>query len=332
MATPDIRPNGDGEGNLGTTAYKWLKGWFGTVHTTSVTDGSNTATVANVKDAVDKKHTQGTDTGSTSNTFAVGDGADSTKTITANNADANKPALRYNHTGNEWEYSNDGTTFAAIGSGGGAGTDEKIKVSADDTTAGYLNGKLVAGAGITLTEGSGGGDETLTVKAIATLEDPRRAGSFDLPTANAAPLDVVAGTYTRTFLHRFDDTTEEFVLSDSIVPATLNTAGTVTFRARGRAITAAASRYIQLRFSHLAVSDSDPEDGAFTTENSGDLTTDATQGDHDIFEWTETVANLGWAAGDRVNYKVSRIAPSGTNLTGDWGLAAFTIVYPVIGA
>jgi hypothetical protein len=39
---------------------------------------------------------------------------------------------------------------------------EKAKVSANDTTPGYLNGKLVAGTGVTLTEGADGGDETLT--------------------------------------------------------------------------------------------------------------------------------------------------------------------------
>lgn len=161
------------------------------------------------------------------------------------------------------------------------------------------------------------------------FEDTRRAGSFDYPTSNPAPLDVVAGTYTRTYLQRFDDTTEEFILSDSIAPVNLDTGGTVTFRAHGQAITAAADRYIQLRFSHLAISDSDPRDAAFTTEDSGDLLTDSTSGDEDVFEWTETVSNLGWAAKDRINYKVSRIAPSGTNLTGDWGLASFTIVYPV---
>ena len=43
-----------------------------------------------------------------------------------------------------------------------ADTNDKVGVSADDTTPGYLNGKLVAGANISLTEGSGGGDETLT--------------------------------------------------------------------------------------------------------------------------------------------------------------------------
>ena len=43
-----------------------------------------------------------------------------------------------------------------------------VKISADDTTPDFLNGKLVAGSGISLTEGSGGGDETLTVANTAT--------------------------------------------------------------------------------------------------------------------------------------------------------------------
>lgn len=43
--------------------------------------------------------------------------------------------------------------------------DEKAKVSSNDTTAGYLNGKLVAGTGVTLTENNNGGNETLTIAA-----------------------------------------------------------------------------------------------------------------------------------------------------------------------
>jgi hypothetical protein len=45
----------------------------------------------------------------------------------------------------------------------GAGVDEKTKVSNNDTTAGYLNGKLVAGTNIGLTEINNGGDETLSI-------------------------------------------------------------------------------------------------------------------------------------------------------------------------
>jgi len=48
---------------------------------------------------------------------------------------------------------------------GGGGVDEKVKISNNDNTPGYLNGKLVSGANITLTEGNDGGDEILTVAA-----------------------------------------------------------------------------------------------------------------------------------------------------------------------
>ena len=46
-----------------------------------------------------------------------------------------------------------------------------VKISSDDTTPDFLNGKLVAGTGISLTEGSGGGDETLTVANTATTRE-----------------------------------------------------------------------------------------------------------------------------------------------------------------
>lgn len=45
----------------------------------------------------------------------------------------------------------------------GIDTDEKAKVSSNDTTAGYLNGKLVAGSGIAFTENNNGSNETLSI-------------------------------------------------------------------------------------------------------------------------------------------------------------------------
>lgn len=60
-----------------------------------------------------------------------------------------------------------------------------VKVSSNDTTAGYLNGKLVAGTNITLTEGTDGGNETLSigVSAVFTL----------LPTAYTLPASPTLG-------------------------------------------------------------------------------------------------------------------------------------------
>lgn len=65
----------------------------------------------------------------------------------------NGQGLAYNSTSKQFEPA----TFAG-------GSDELAKVSANDTTAGYLNGKLVAGDNITLTEQNDGGNETLEVK------------------------------------------------------------------------------------------------------------------------------------------------------------------------
>jgi len=42
----------------------------------------------------------------------------------------------------------------------------KTKVSSNDTTSGYLNGKLVAGSNVSFTENNDGGNETLTIAAI----------------------------------------------------------------------------------------------------------------------------------------------------------------------
>jgi len=44
-------------------------------------------------------------------------------------------------------------------------TDVKVSVSSNDTTPGFLNGKLVAGEAVTLTENNNGGNETLTIAA-----------------------------------------------------------------------------------------------------------------------------------------------------------------------
>ncbi len=54
-----------------------------------------------------------------------------------------------------------GVKWAAASSG----TDVLVKVSSNDTTAGYLNGKLVAGSGVTLTENNDGANETFTIAA-----------------------------------------------------------------------------------------------------------------------------------------------------------------------
>ena len=72
--------------------------------------------------------------------------------------------LFYNSTDNQMKFYN-GTDWVALS----ADTDVKTKVSANDTTAGYLNGKLTAGANISLTENTDGGNETLAIAVTGSL-------------------------------------------------------------------------------------------------------------------------------------------------------------------
>ena len=58
--------------------------------------------------------------GTRENSFSIGDGVDSDKKVEAAIPGANKPALRFNHTTAKWEYSNNGSDYSEMGSGGSA--------------------------------------------------------------------------------------------------------------------------------------------------------------------------------------------------------------------
>ncbi len=154
------------------------------------------------------------------------------------------------------------------------------------------------------------------------------AGAWDYPPANPAPLDTDdaggSGTIKR---HLFDDTTEEFIVNQFVLPSTLNS-GTVTFEAYGYAVTAAASKNIKIEFNHSAKTGGETWSATYASITSGNLATDSTQDQLDRFTFTETIANLGWTANDQVRIKLSRIAPSVNTLVGDWGLTHFRILLP----
>jgi hypothetical protein len=75
-------------------------------------------------------------------------------------SDLDEGDLFYNSTSNVVKFYN-GSAWVAIS----ADTDALVKVSSNDTTAGFLNGKLVAGTAITFVENNNGGNETLTINA-----------------------------------------------------------------------------------------------------------------------------------------------------------------------
>lgn len=78
------------------------------------------------------------------------------------------------------------TDWIAVGGTGGG--DEKVKVSADDTTTSYLLSKLDAGTGIQLTELNPGANEQVRVTATTTLDQAYDNGRTI--TADAGPVEI----------------------------------------------------------------------------------------------------------------------------------------------
>ena len=54
MATPNLAPRGNEEGNIGTSTLNWLKGWFKNLFVSgNITDGTNNVTVSEIRNQID---------------------------------------------------------------------------------------------------------------------------------------------------------------------------------------------------------------------------------------------------------------------------------------
>lgn len=151
------------------------------------------------------------------------------------------------------------------------------------------------------------------------------AGTFDIPLVNGADTDTIAGTNGTVNVQRLDDTTEEFMQQEFTVPSDADTAATVSIIVQGFAETAAADKAIALKFYHSANGTTWDEAYASIFD---EWTISSTQDAMDILTLTETLANLGWAAGDLVRIKLSRVAPEGNNLVGDYLVRSVSVVIP----
>jgi len=161
-------------------------------------------------------------------------------------------------------------------------------------------------------------------------------GAADLQAleTNFAPLEKLTGANVKTMVRAFDDTTEEYANGKLQVPGDVDTSGTVTFRAYVMAKTAAGTpNNVLLTFGHLALNNSEDFDPAspYTEKDSALIDVSTTAGaQDDVIEatWTETVANLAWAANDMVLFRISRDPAATSDLTGDMYLFSFTVEIP----
>lgn len=74
--------------------------------------------------------------------------------------------------------------------GGGGGANDKVKVSANDTTEDYLFEKILAGAGITIVEENDGADENIRINAAAGTGSATKVEYITISPAQASAKQV----------------------------------------------------------------------------------------------------------------------------------------------
>jgi len=109
------------------------------------------------------------------NELRLGDGTDTNKVIEANTSSADKPSLRYDVTSSAWQFSNNGTDYAAMGSGGGLGVNH---VSNPDFELNATDWNLFADGAVSAPVDGTGGAATITFTRTTTASEVLRgAGS-----------------------------------------------------------------------------------------------------------------------------------------------------------
>ena len=125
------------------------------------------------------------------------------KTIYANNGDATKPGVRYNETLNQWEFSNNGSTWTALGAGGANTLDDLTDVTIGsgpydesilyyDTQLGYWTDMKYAYS-LTFTSSSLSGGN-LTVNHSFNLQYPGTVTVIDNNNVKIIPDSITYGS------------------------------------------------------------------------------------------------------------------------------------------
>lgn len=189
--------------------------------------------------------------------------------------------------------------------GGGPDSDENVKVSSNDTTPGFLNGKLIAGTNITLVENDDGADETLTINSplgsgeANTASNVGTAGVGVFKVKNGVDLEfknINAGSNKITII---DDAGDNEIDID-VDPSNISPSDLIMVRVVGS--TFSSVQHMNDVFHSAGVTTggvmSDDADGTITVAAGTGLIR-ASSSDVGIIEFTD------WAAEDGVNVNLT---------------------------
>lgn len=129
-----------------------------------------------------------------------------------------------------------------------------------------------------------------------------------------APVAQVDVGNVRYQVRSFVQGTVTYMHDYFVIPDNVDTTGNCVVRIHGIAQTAHATlNNVEFQAGYISVADSEATSVTFSTVDSGDLTTDATQNDLDIF--TFNIPQTTFVAGEMLPVYISRIAPSANELT-----------------
>ena len=204
---------------------------------------------------------------------------------------------------------------------GGGGSVTVTQAGGGDITG------VTAGAG--LTGGGASGDVTLTVSTEEILTWPASSMWPLEPADSIPPLAKDAGTNVDMLPVDFDQSTDECRTVAFMVPATITSAGTITFAAYWYAASVTTGNVVWDFRHNSGVAEGVDPDVADTVETAAADAVQGTAGQITVTTWTETQTNLAWVASDLVLGEFCRDADAaGDTMAADSRAILFSIRVP----
>jgi hypothetical protein len=186
------------------------------------------------------------------------------------------------------------------------------------TNGQVLTADSAEATGLKWAAGGGGGGNALDIQLPA--------GAWDRPSTNYAEFTSDVGSNVTMKIEQFDDTTEEFLESQIVIPTGVSGSDTMYFDIWGYAETPTASKNIGLKIQINDAIDSGAWDVTYTTLQDLAVATNSTAGDIQKITLSATLTTLGLVADAHSSIKFSRVISGvSNNLVGDWNFTNMRI-------